>query len=78
MQPTPWPWRCAISGRPPPKFINPEGVIPMIYYVEGKLALCEKNLAVVDVNGVGFSVSTSMYTIGNIKTGEKVKLYTHL
>ncbi|MBQ4625100.1 MAG: Holliday junction branch migration protein RuvA [Clostridia bacterium] len=50
----------------------------MIYYVEGKLALCEKNLAVVDVNGVGFSVSTSMYTIGNIKTGEKVKLYTHL
>ena len=36
----------------------------MIYYVEGKLALCEKNLAVVDVNGVGFSVSTSMYTIG--------------
>ena len=49
----------------------------MIYYVEGKLALCEKNLAVVDVNGVGFSVSTSMYTIGNIKTGEKVKLYTH-
>ena len=50
----------------------------MIYYVEGKLALCEKNLAVVDVNGVGFSVSTSMYTIGNIKTGEKVRLYTHL
>ena len=36
------------------------------------------NLAVIDVNGVGFSVSTSMYTLGNLKSGEKTKLYTYL
>ena len=37
-----------------------------------------QNLAVIDVNGVGFAVSTSMTTLESIKNGEKVKLYTYL
>lgn len=50
----------------------------MFQYVEGKCAAVGQNLAVIDVNGVGFAVSTSMTTLGSIKTGEKVKLYTYL
>ena len=50
----------------------------MFQYVEGKCAAVGQNLAVIDVNGVGFAVSTSMTTLGSIKNGEKVKLYTYL
>ena len=50
----------------------------MFSYLEGKFVMSGPNLAVIDVNGVGFSVSTSMYTLANLKTGEKTKLYTHL
>ena len=50
----------------------------MFQYVEGKCAAVGQNLAVIDVNGVGFAVSTSMTTLGNLKAGEKVKLYTYL
>lgn len=50
----------------------------MFQYVEGKCAAVGQNLAVIDVNGVGFAVSTSMTTLGNLKVGEKVKLFTYL
>ena len=50
----------------------------MFQYVEGKLAAVGQNLAVVDVNGVGFAVSTSMTTLGNVTVGDKVKLFTYL
>lgn len=50
----------------------------MFSYIEGKYVTSAPNLAVIDVNGVGFAVSTSMYTLGNLKTGEKTKLYTYL
>ena len=50
----------------------------MFAYVEGKYVSGGQNLAVIDVNGVGFAVSTSMTTLGNLKMGEKVKLFTYL
>ena len=50
----------------------------MFQYIEGKCAAVGQNIAVIDVNGVGFAVSTSMTTLGNLKAGERVKLYTYL
>jgi len=50
----------------------------MFYYLEGKVALCQQNLVVIDCHGVGYAVATSMYTLGNIKTGEVTKIYTYL
>lgn len=50
----------------------------MFAYIEGKFVMSAPPVAVIDVNGVGFSVSTSMYTLGNLKTGEKVRLHTYL
>ncbi|MBO4406132.1 MAG: Holliday junction branch migration protein RuvA [Clostridia bacterium] len=50
----------------------------MFQYVEGKYVAAGTNLAVIDVNGVGFAVSTSMTTLANIRMGEKTKLFTYL
>lgn len=50
----------------------------MFAYIEGKFVMSAPPVAVIDVNGVGFSISTSMYTLGNLKTGEKVRLHTYL
>lgn len=50
----------------------------MFAYIEGKFVMSAPPVAVIDVNGVGFSISTSMYTLGNLKSGEKVRLHTYL
>ena len=48
----------------------------MFYYLEGKVALLEQNLAVIDVGGVGFSCNTTLNTMSRLQVGEKAKLYT--
>lgn len=50
----------------------------MFYYINGIVAELEPNLAVIDCGGVGYSLSTTAYTIGQLKLGEKAKLYTYL
>ena len=50
----------------------------MFYYINGIVAALEPNLAVIDCGGVGYSLSTTAYTIGQLKLGEKSKLYTYL
>ncbi len=50
----------------------------MIYHLSGVLAHKEPNLAVVDVQGVGWACHTSLSTLGSLKSGDKVKLYTHM
>lgn len=50
----------------------------MFYYINGTVAELEPNLAVIDCGGVGYSLSTTAYTIGQLKLGEKAKLYTYL
>lgn len=50
----------------------------MFYYINGIVAELEPNLAVIDCGGVGYSLSTTSYTIGQLKLGEKAKLYTYL
>ena len=49
----------------------------MFYYLEGKVALIEPGLAVIDVNGVGYGVQTTMNTLAELRTGEIARLYIH-
>ena len=48
----------------------------MFNYISGTIAELEPNLAVIDCHGVGFSMNVSLYTVQNLKLGEKAKLYT--
>ena len=48
----------------------------MFYYIEGKLALVEAGLAVVDCGGVGYALNTTANTLSRIRTGDQVRLYT--
>ncbi len=50
----------------------------MFYYIEGKVAHIEKNLAVIDAGGVGFSLTVTNNTLSRLKTGERARLYTYL
>ena len=50
----------------------------MFYYINGIVAELEPNLAVVDCAGVGYALNTTAYTIGQLRVGEKAKLYTYL
>jgi Holliday junction DNA helicase RuvA len=48
-------------------------------YISGVLEQKCKDYLVIDVNGIGYKISTSYNTFTNIAVvGEKVKLYTHL
>jgi len=50
----------------------------MFYYVEGKIAHTEPNLAVVDCGGVGYECHVTTMTLSSLKLGEKARLYTYL
>ena len=49
----------------------------MFYYLKGKIAALEPNLAVVDCSGIGFACNTSMRTLSALKVGQEAMLYTH-
>ena len=50
----------------------------MFYYLEGTVALIEKELVVIDCGGVGYACHTSQNTCASIRMGEKTRLYTYL
>jgi len=50
----------------------------MFHYLSGAVAELLPNLAVIDCGGVGFEVNTSAYTLSQLKTGEKAKLFTYV
>lgn len=50
----------------------------MFYYVQGKVALVEQSLCVIDCAGVGYACHTSQNTISQVKMGETARLYTYL
>lgn len=52
----------------------------MFYYLNGTLAMTDMSTAVIDCGGVGYRLTISGSTLGHLsgKTGENVKLYTHL
>ena len=47
----------------------------MFYHLEGRVAELMQGAAVVDCNGVGYLVNTSLNTQSRLKTGERSKLY---
>ena len=47
----------------------------MFYHLEGRIAELMQGAAVVDCNGVGYLVNTSLNTQSRLKTGERAKLY---
>lgn len=50
----------------------------MFYYVEGRVAVLEQGLAVIDCGGVGYACHTSQNTVGALKMGKTARLYTWL
>lgn len=52
----------------------------MFYYLEGKLALLDTYMSVIDCGGVGYKLTVSLITSESLasKVGNTVKLYTHL
>ena len=50
----------------------------MFYYISGVAAELLPNMVVIDCGGVGFQINTSSYTLSQLKTGEKAKLYTYV
>ncbi len=50
----------------------------MFYYISGTAAELLPGMAVIDCSGIGFQVNTSNYTLSQLKTGEKVRLYTYV
>lgn len=50
----------------------------MFAYIRGKLDYKHNDYVVVEANGIGYKIFTSLSTIGNIGgVGEEVKVYTH-
>ena len=49
----------------------------MFYYIEGKVAHMEQNLAVIDVGGVGYACHTTLNTMSRLSVGGKARLYTY-
>lgn len=49
----------------------------MFYYLTGKIALMDANLAVVDCGGVGYACHTSNYTLSQLRVGQEHRLYTY-
>ena len=47
----------------------------MLYYVSGKVAIVEPNLAVIDCGGVGYGCHVTGYTSATLKLGQQTRLY---
>ncbi len=50
----------------------------MIAFLKGRLVYKEPTQVIIDVNGIGYLVSISLFTYGRIKDQENILLYTHL
>lgn len=50
----------------------------MIAFIEGKIAEKEPTHVVIDIGGIGYHINISLQTFSEIKSKEKVKLFTYL
>lgn len=50
----------------------------MLGYIKGKLAEKELTFAIVDVNGIGFKIFTSLYSLESVNVGDDVTFHTYL
>lgn len=49
----------------------------MFYYLNGKIALLDANLAVVDCGGVGYACHVTTITQSRLRVGEEARLFTY-
>lgn len=49
----------------------------MFHYLEGIVSVVQLNLAVIDINGVGYACMTTTNTLSRIEIGKKARLYTY-
>lgn len=47
----------------------------MLYYLNGRIAEILPNSVIIDINGLGFLVNTSIKTLSSIQPGQQAKLY---
>lgn len=50
----------------------------MYYYIKGQLVIKQDNFAVVDNNGVGYKIYTSVLSLNEVSVGDDVTFYTYL
>lgn len=50
----------------------------MFYFIRGLVALSEPGLVVIDVNGVGYGIMTSLNSSSMAETGKEATFYTYL
>lgn len=50
----------------------------MFYFIKGTVAQVEPSLVVLDANGVGYGIRTSMTSASQVKAGDKATFYTYL
>ncbi len=50
----------------------------MYAYIDGKLAFKSPTMVVIEAGGIGYQLHISLNTYGNLKEGERCKLYTWL
>ena len=49
----------------------------MFYYLNGTVTTIAQNLAVIDINGVGYACMTTLNTLSRLEIDKKAKLYTY-
>ena len=49
----------------------------MFYYLEGKVVIIDKSLAVIDIGGAGYALYVTAQTLSRLTIGEKARLYTY-
>jgi len=47
-------------------------------YICGRVDSAVEDYVVIDINGIGFKIFSSAYTVKNIKLGESAKIFTHM
>ena len=50
----------------------------MFYFVQGKVALTDGSMVVINAGGVGYAVNTSYLSARSVQTGDQVTFYTYL
>ncbi len=50
----------------------------MFYFIKGKAAVSEPGLVVIDANGVGYGIFTSLTSSSQVHTGDHVTFHTYL
>lgn len=50
----------------------------MFYYISGTLALKGESYVVIDANGIGYKILTSVYSLEKLSNNGEVKMYTYM